>query len=76
MSNQNRPSARDVEKAYPIDQFIQKLRRLADSLENNEQFRIQVAGERVSIPSDAVINIEHDRDEEDEEIEFQLKWTH
>lgn len=66
--------ARDVEKAYPTDQFIEKLRRLADALESGERFRIQVAGERVSIPSDAVINIEHERGNGEEEIEFQLKW--
>jgi hypothetical protein len=36
--------------------------------------RIQSAGVRVSIPSSATINIEHDRGESEEEIEFQLKW--
>ena len=64
---------RDIEKAYPTDQFIEKLRRLADALESGERFRIQVAGERVSIPSDAVINIEHERGDGEEEIEFQLR---
>ena len=29
---------RDIEKTYPIDQFIDKLRRLADSLESGEPF--------------------------------------
>ncbi len=66
---------RDVEKNYPRDQFIEKLRRLADTLEAGEQFRIQVAGERVTVPADAVISIEHERGSDDEEIEFQLKWS-
>ncbi len=65
---------RDVEKDYPIKQFIAKLRRLADCLERGERFRIQVAGERVSVPSDATINIEHERGKTVEEIEFQMKW--
>lgn len=65
---------RDIEKAYPVKDFIAKVRRLADALENGKRFRIQVAGERVSIPANVVINIEHERGEAEEEIEFQLKW--
>jgi amphi-Trp domain-containing protein len=74
MPARKRRSGRDVEKNYPVARFIEKLRRLADALEEGERFRIQVAGERVSIPPDAVINIEHERGEGEEEIEFQLKW--
>jgi hypothetical protein len=33
-----------------------------------------VAGERVSIPPAARINIEHERGSSEEEIEFQLSW--
>jgi len=66
---------RDIEKAYPLTQFAAKLRRLADCIEQGTRFRIQVAGERVSIPSDAVINIEHERGSEEEEIEFQIRWS-
>jgi len=65
---------RDVEKDYPKKQFIQKLRRLADALENEKSFRIQVAGERVCVPKRAIINIEHERGKKVEEIEFQMKW--
>ena len=65
---------RDIEKGYPVKQFVQKLRRLADAIENGKRFQIQIAGERISVPSDAVFNIEHERGKQDEEIEFQLKW--
>lgn len=65
---------RDIEKDYPARQFVAKLRRLADCIEQGKRFQIQVAGERISIPADAVINIEHERGEGEEEIEFQLKW--
>jgi amphi-Trp domain-containing protein len=65
---------RDIEQNYPKRQLIQKLRRLADCLENDEPFRIQVAGVRVQIPSDATINLEHEVTASEEEIEFQLKW--
>ena len=69
-----RKRARDIEKAYPTKKFIEKLRRLADSLESGKSFNIQVAGERIYVPANAVINIEHERDGDEEEIEFQLKW--
>jgi amphi-Trp domain-containing protein len=69
-----RKRKRDVEKACPAGLFVEKLRRLADAIEGGKRFRIQVAGERVSIPPDAVIGIEHERGEAEEEIEFQLQW--
>lgn len=65
---------RDIEKDYPIDQFIDKLRRLADALENGEPFEIQIAGERVYVPVRAQYNLEHEREDGSEEIEFQIKW--
>jgi amphi-Trp domain-containing protein len=65
---------RDVEKGYPLSEFVAKLRRLADSLETGERFEIQIANERISVPARAVYNIEHERSDGSEEIEFQIKW--
>jgi len=75
MVKRKKKSGRDVEKAYTAKQFVAKLRRLADCIEQDKRFRIQVAGERVSVPPDAIINIEHEREGRSEEVEFQLKWT-
>jgi amphi-Trp domain-containing protein len=66
---------RDVEKVYSTSEFASKLRRLADALETGERFEIQVAGERVYVPARAEFNVEHERDGNEEEIEFQLRWT-
>lgn len=66
---------RDVEKRYSVRQFADKLRRLAESLEAGRPFRIQVAGQRISIPAHADISVEHERGAREEELEFQLKWT-
>lgn len=66
---------RDIEKTYPTKDFIAKLRRLADCLENDEAFEIQIAGERIYVPVRATYNIEHERGDGAEEIEFQIKWT-
>ncbi len=74
MAVRKKKSKRDIEKDYPSKQFVAKLRRLADCIENSERFRIQVAGERVSVPPTARIDIEHERGSSKEEIEFQLKW--
>lgn len=74
MTPRKKTSKRDVEKDYPKEQFVAKLRRLADCLEQGKRFRIQVAGERISIPPTSTINIEHERGASEEEVEFQLKW--
>ena len=66
--------SRDLEKGYPRKQFVEKLRRLADAIESGRAFTIQVAGERLRIPADAVFNIEHERASAEHELEFQLKW--
>jgi amphi-Trp domain-containing protein len=66
--------ARDIEKGYPLPDFVAKLRRLADALEAGERFTIQIAGERIRVPAAAICNIEHERSEYGEEIEFQIKW--
>ncbi len=65
---------RDIEKEYTRKQYIAKLRRLVDALESGKPFRIQVGKERLHIPSNAVISIEHEREKEMEELEFQLQW--
>jgi amphi-Trp domain-containing protein len=67
-------ASRDVERNYSVAQFAAKLRRLADALESDRQFRIQVAGERFRVPKGAAISVEHERGDDEEEVEFQLKW--
>lgn len=74
MAARKKRGKRDVERDYPRKQFIAKLRRLADCLEEGSRFRIQVGGERISVPPGATINIEHERGSGEEEVELQLKW--
>lgn len=66
---------RDLTKAYSRTQFAAKLRRLADAIETERPFTIQVAGETLRIPADAVFNIEHERGRHEQELEFQLVWA-
>ena len=65
---------RDIEKSYSVKQTVAKLRRLADCMEQDKPYRIQIAGEKVNVPSDAVFSIEHEREGNSEEVEFQFKW--
>lgn len=68
-------SERDIEKTYSNKEFVEKLRRLADAIESGDKFEIQIAGERIYVPVRAVFNIEHEREGDNEEIEFQIKWS-
>lgn len=65
---------RDIEKTYSRTEFVAKLRRLADAIESERAFPIQVAGERLRIPADAHFNIEHELLAGAHELEFQLRW--
>jgi len=62
---------RDVEVIYSTQEVVAKLRRLADALEQDKPFRIQIA-ERFRLPGRARFSV-HERGDQEEEIEFQLK---
>ena len=66
---------RDVETISSVNEFVAKLRRLADALESGESFRIQIAGERFRVPKHATLTVEHERSSDSEEVELQLKWS-
>ncbi len=65
---------KDVEKSYSNKEVVAKLRRLADALEEKKTFEIQIAGERVYIPSHATVEFEYERNGEEEEVEIELRW--
>lgn len=65
---------KDVEKTYSTKEVIAKLRRLADALEQEKTFEIQIAGERIYVPPDATVEFEYEREGDEEEIEIELRW--
>jgi amphi-Trp domain-containing protein len=65
---------RDLTRAYGRAHFVAKLRRLADAIESERGFTIQVARERLRVPASAIFNIEHERSGKKQELEFQLRW--
>ena len=74
MPARKRRGKRDTEKVLSRSAFANKLRRLADAVEEGKRYRIQIAGERISVPPDAEITLEHERGSGEEEVEFQLRW--
>ena len=65
---------KDVEKSYSNREVVAKLRRLADALEAEKTFEIQIAGERVYVPPYATVEFEYQRAGEEEELEIEVKW--
>jgi amphi-Trp domain-containing protein len=64
----------EVEKGYSNKQTAEKLRRLAESLEQGAAFEIQVSGQRIYVPADARIDFEYEREDEHHELEIEIKW--
>lgn len=65
---------KDVEKSYSNKEVVAKLRRLADALEEEKTFEIQIAGERIYVPPYATVEFEYERQGEEEEVEIELRW--
>ena len=65
---------KDVEKSYSTKEVVAKLRRLAEAIEEEKTFEIQIAGERIYIPPYATVEFEYERNGDEEEVEIELKW--
>ena len=65
---------KEAEKSYSTKEVVAKLRRLADALEEEKTFEIQIAGERIYVPPDATVEFEYERQGDEEEVEIELKW--
>ena len=65
---------KEVEKSYATKEVVAKLRRLADALEEEKTFEIQVAGERIYVPPYASVEFEYARDGDEEELEIEVTW--
>lgn len=65
----------DVEKTYSNKEVVDKLRRLADALEQGKTFEIQIAGERIYVPPTATVEFEYERQGDEQEMEIEIKWN-
>ena len=64
----------EVEKGYSNKATAEKLRRLAESIEQGKAFEIQVKGESIYVPADEQIDFEYERRENFHELEVEIKW--
>ena len=76
MKNEMKEMEIDVERSYTPAQTADKLRRIADAIEAGKSFRLQVAGNRLRVPSDGDVEIEMQTDGDGAgEIEIEIKWN-
>lgn len=68
-------SDRDVERETRRKEFVATLRRAADAIEAGDSFRIQVVNKRFTVPASAECSIEHEVEDGENELEFQLRWN-
>lgn len=61
-------------ESIPEERLYQKTPSPSRLTREWEKFNIQVLGEKINIPKNAVINIEHERSKKSEELEFQIRW--
>jgi len=66
---------RDVRRSVARKDFVPQLRRIADAIESGKGIQIRVAGERLYVPVRAEFSIDHERNGDEEELEFQLRWS-
>lgn len=64
----------ELEKHYSFKVAANKLRRLADALDAEKSFYIQIKGERIRVPPHAIVEIEYEKVGDSEELEFEIKW--
>ncbi len=66
----------EFEKSYANKEVAAKLRRLADALEEEKTFEIQIAGRRIYVPPYARVEFEYTNEGDEEELEIELSWKH
>jgi amphi-Trp domain-containing protein len=66
---------RDVQRTFSNAEFAAALRELADCIEQGRPYELEVDGETVYAPPDALLSVEYEFEEGEAELEFQLYWT-
>jgi amphi-Trp domain-containing protein len=65
----------DIEVSHEVSTFVAELRRLADALEQGTDYMIEIDGDEITIPADALLSIAHEREDGEVELEFQITWS-
>ena len=65
---------KEIEKTYTKKQIVQILKRLVDTLAKEKAFRMQIKGKKVYIPIGPEVEIEYQKEKNEEKIEIEIKW--
>ena len=64
----------ELEKTYGSAAIANKLRRIADAIEQNKGFQIQINKQRIYVPVDVHVEFEYEEDSDECELEIEMKW--
>ncbi len=64
----------ELEKTYGSLAIANKLRRIADAIEQNRGFQIQINNQRFYVPVDVEVEFEYEEANGESELEIELKW--
>ncbi len=64
----------NTEQSYSRVETAGKLHRIADAIAEGKSFRVQINGHRVTVPSDALFEIELEQADGKGEVEIELRW--
>ena len=66
---------KEVEKKYSKKQLVKILERLSYSMSKDKEFRMQIKGKKVYMPSrSGDIEIEYEKGKNKEKIEIEITW--
>lgn len=65
---------REIEKKYSTVDFVAELRRLADALEADERYVVNIYDEDIVVPASATMSVAIEVEDGHGELEFQLTW--
>ncbi|KTD22874.1 Uncharacterised protein [Legionella lansingensis] len=64
----------ELEKTYGSLAVANKLRRIADAIEQNKGFQIQINKQRIYVPVDVYVEFEYEEEGDEYELAIEMKW--
>ncbi|MFJ1269946.1 amphi-Trp domain-containing protein [Legionella lytica] len=64
----------ELEKEYGALAIAHKLRRIANAIEQNKGFQIQINKQRIYVPVNTHVEFEYEEADEECELEIEIKW--
>ncbi|STX52058.1 Uncharacterised protein [Legionella busanensis] len=64
----------ELEKIYGSAAVANKLRRIADAIEQTKGFQIQINKKRIYVPIDVYVEFEYEKESDECELGIEIKW--